>query len=47
MSLQVLPHLLLVISSAHAFHYTELAQYVDSHQEDYVEVQNIFIVFIC
>uniref|UniRef100_A0A8D3AL56 Peptidase M20 dimerisation domain-containing protein n=1 Tax=Scophthalmus maximus TaxID=52904 RepID=A0A8D3AL56_SCOMX len=37
MYLPVLFSILLVISSVHTFQYTELAQYVDSHQEDYVE----------
>lgn len=31
-------YILLVISAVRAFQYTELAQYIDSHQEDYVEV---------
>uniref|UniRef100_A0A7N9ALL8 Uncharacterized LOC113122430 n=1 Tax=Mastacembelus armatus TaxID=205130 RepID=A0A7N9ALL8_9TELE len=37
MKLPVLPSILLVISTAHAFQYSELVQYVDSHQEEYVE----------
>ncbi len=43
MNLPVLPSILLVISAVHAFQYTELAQYIDSHQEEYVEVQNILL----
>lgn len=39
MNPQVLPSILLLISAAHAFQYMELAQYVDSHQDEYVEVQ--------
>lgn len=46
MNLPVLPSILLVISSVHAFQYTELAQYVDSHQEEYVEVQCISSIFL-
>lgn len=33
--------ILLVVSAVRAFQYTELAQYVDSHQEEYVEVNEI------
>lgn len=33
--------ILLVVSAVRAFQYTELAQYVDSHQEEYVEVNQI------
>lgn len=29
---------LLLVSAVRAFQYAELAQYVDSHQEEYVEV---------
>lgn len=36
---KVLPFILLVISTVHAFQYTELVQHIDSHQEEYVEVQ--------
>lgn len=36
---RVLPFILLVISAVHAFQYTELVQHIDSHQEEYVEVQ--------
>ncbi|XP_037639534.1 cytosolic non-specific dipeptidase isoform X2 [Sebastes umbrosus] len=38
MNLPVLPSILLVISTVHAFQYSELAQYIDIHQEEYVEV---------
>lgn len=34
-------YILLVVSAVRAFQYTELAQYVDSHQEEYVEVNLI------
>lgn len=34
-------YILLVASAVRAFQYTELAQYVDSHQEEYVEVNLI------
>lgn len=44
MTSQVLPSILLVISTVHAFQYTELAQYIDSHQEEYVEVQHIVLI---
>uniref|UniRef100_A0A665WQ26 Cytosolic non-specific dipeptidase-like n=1 Tax=Echeneis naucrates TaxID=173247 RepID=A0A665WQ26_ECHNA len=37
MNFLTLPFFLLGISTVHAFQYTELAQYVDSHQEEYVE----------
>ncbi|KAM3873191.1 cytosolic non-specific dipeptidase [Diretmus argenteus] len=37
MKLLVVPSILLAISCVHAFQYEELAQYIDSHQEDYVE----------
>lgn len=43
MNLPVLPSILLVISTVHAFQYTELAQYIDSHQEEYVEVRYILL----
>lgn len=33
--------ILLVVSAVRAFQYTELAQYVDSHQEEYVEVNQM------
>ena len=39
MNLPVLPYILLLISTVRAFQYTELAQYIDSHEEEYVEVQ--------
>lgn len=32
---------LLVVSAVRAFQYAELAQYVDSHQEEYVEVNRM------
>lgn len=32
---------LLVVSAVRAFQFTELAQYVDSHQEEYVEVNRM------
>lgn len=31
--------ILLVLSTVHAFQYNQLAQYVDEHQEEYVEVR--------
>lgn len=34
-------YILLVVSAVRAFQYSELAQYVDSHQEEYVEVNLI------
>uniref|UniRef100_A0A3Q3GAW4 Carnosine dipeptidase 1 n=1 Tax=Labrus bergylta TaxID=56723 RepID=A0A3Q3GAW4_9LABR len=37
MNLPVVSVILLVVSTVHAFQYTELAQYIDSHQEEYVE----------
>ncbi|XP_037533120.1 cytosolic non-specific dipeptidase [Nematolebias whitei] len=37
MMFPALASILLLISSARSFQYTELAQYVDSHQEEYVE----------
>lgn len=42
MGLLIVPAVLLVISAVHAFQYAELAQYVDSHQEEYVEVYGTF-----
>ena len=41
MDFLVLPSILLVLSTIHAFQYTELVRYIDSHQEEYVEVQNL------
>ncbi|MEQ2210957.1 hypothetical protein XENOCAPTIV_022966 [Xenoophorus captivus] len=45
MNLQTLSIVLLVISYAQAFQYIKLVQYVDDHQEEYVEV-HIFLPVI-
>ncbi|KAM9310694.1 cytosolic non-specific dipeptidase [Pholidichthys leucotaenia] len=37
MTPRVVPFILLLVSTSYAFQYTELAQYVDAHQEEYVE----------
>lgn len=39
MNLAAVLSLLLVVSTVQAFQYTELTQFIDSHQEEYVEVQ--------
>lgn len=46
MDFLVLPAILLVISTVHAFQYTELVRYIDSHQEEYVEVQNLLFPLV-
>lgn len=38
MNIGALHSILLVLSTVHAFQYNQLAQYIDEHQEDYVEV---------
>lgn len=39
MNVPALACVLMVISTVRAFQYAELARYIDSHQEEYVEVQ--------
>ena len=45
MHILALPSILLVLPNIHAFQYDELVQYIDSHQEEYVEVICFFFTF--
>lgn len=37
--------ILLVTTTVRAFQYTDLAQYIDSHEEEYVEVKYLIHIY--